>query len=380
MKRFLAVFLMLAILLTSVSLTAMAADADGWKKADGGWQYIQGGKPVAEKWIQDGGYWYYIAYDTFMVADDFVLTFDKFDEMTGIYYMQENGQMLASAWHERKRVRVEDGVESTYSQWIYAKADGKLAENEWQLIGGKWFFFDGISMLSDGFYEIDGKDYYFKSSGEMLVGWLQPWKGVDGIGDEWIYADKSGELASRWKLIDGKWYFFGNWDGWGLLYYDDVFGIWKDDKTIDIYAADKNGAMITNAWYDDKTQMEDGSVEHTWFYLTGNGLAAKGWLNQNGKWFYMDPDWASMWTGWATIKGINYHFDETSGVMTVGWYKSNGDWYYFKDSGAMASNEWLQINGKWYFFDVDGRMLSGGTWTLSDKKEYTFDANGVWVK
>ena len=139
--------------------------------------------------------------------------------------------------------------------------------------------------------------------------------------------------------------------------------------------------MISNAWYEDKWQdPEDGTVYSDWYYLTDSGKAAKGWVNVSGKWYYMDPDWAVMWTGWASINDVDYHFDEKTGAMTIGWFKFGDAWYYFKDSGAMARNEWLQINGKWYYFDNDGEMLSNGTYTFTDSKTYTFDANGVWVK
>ena len=104
MKRFLAVFLMLAILLASLSVTAMAADPDGWKKAEGGWQYIQGGKPVADKWIQEGNDWYYIKSDTYMAADWLEPTFDQYGEVNAYYYLQANGKMLANAWHEIRYV------------------------------------------------------------------------------------------------------------------------------------------------------------------------------------------------------------------------------------------------------------------------------------
>ena len=377
MKRFLAVFLMLAILLTSVSLTAMAADPDGWKKGAEGWQYIQGGKPVADKWIQDGGYWYYIGADTYMLTNDVVFSFDQFGEVNGAYYLKPNGQMLADGWAD---VTIEyEGTEGkhVWKFWAYARGNGKLAMNEWVQYKGSWFYFDGISMVENDVLEIGGKYYWFKPNGEMVVGWYQPWK----ENDTWVYGLANGQLATGWQLINKKWYYFGDYDDWGILY-NGVFGIKiKDKEAWDIYAAGKDGAMISNAWYEDKWQdPEDGTVYSDWYYLTDSGKAAKGWVNVSGKWYYMDPDWAFMWTGWICVKDINYHMDEKSGAMTIGWFKFDGAWYYFKDSGAMARNEWLQINGKWYYFDNDGQMLSNGTYVFTDSKTYTFDANGVWVK
>jgi len=374
MKRFLAVFLMIAIVLCSLSLTAMAADADGWKKGEYGWQYIQGGKPVADKWIQDGGYWYYIGENTYMYSNDFTATFNQYGEPTAFYFLRENGQMLTSAWQKITEFWTdENGEVQNHVEWIYADASGKLAWNQWKLIGGKWYYFDSIWMVSDGIYEIDGKYYCFKESGEMVVGWYCPW----GTKDFWVYGDESGVLATKWKNIGNKWYWFGDYEDWGFAHTDIIYWFENKDGTIDFYAFDKNGVMVTNGWYSYQW-IEESSPN--WYYFGADGKAIKGWVNVGGKWFYMDPEYADMWVGPATIKGVDYRFDFKTGAMVTGWYKADGDWYYYKDSGAMAKNEWVQVNGKWYYFGEDGKMYVGGTFTLTDKKQYTFDANGVWVK
>ena len=374
MKRFLAVFLMLAIVLTSLSLTAMAADADGWKKGAEGWQYIQGGKPVADKWIQEGKDWYYIKPDTYMAADSFTATFDQYGEPTAFYYLQASGKMLAGAWQKIITVwEDEDGETHNDVDWIYADTNGRLAWDQWMLISGKWFYFDSIWMLHDGVFEIDGKYYYFKESGDMAVGWNE----IFGIKGIWVYSDASGVLANKWKKIGDKWYWFGDYSDWGIASLNTIECFEKADGSYDYYAFDKSGAMVTNGWYAFVWE-EEAAPE--WYYLGADGKAIKGWVTAGGKWYYMDPDYASMWVGPAVIKGVEYRFDYKSGAMITGWFKEDGDWYYYKDSGAMAKNEWMQINGKWYFFDEDGRMLANGTYVISDSKQYTFDANGVWVK
>lgn len=44
--------------------------------------------------------------------------------------------------------------------------------------------------------------------------------------------------------------------------------------------------------------------------------------------------------------------------MQTGWLNDNGKWYYLKSSGEMACNEILQIDGKKYHFDTSGQCLN----------------------
>ena len=231
-------------------------------------------------------------------------------------------------------------------------------------------------MLADDYYQIDGKWYWFKKSGEMVQGWYQPYGDRSELSALWIYADpQSGVLATNWKLIDKKWYYFGPWDDWGFASFDMIEPIGQDGA-YDYYAFNKDCSMVSNSWFQ-YTWFESATPD--WYYLGADGKAVKGWKQIGGNWYFFDPEYASMWVGPATIKGVDYRF-APSGAMITGWYKEDSDWYYYKDSGAMAKNEWLQINGKWYYFDADGKMLSNGTYVFTDKKQYTFDANGVWVK
>ena len=378
MKKFLAVFLIVAMLLSSLAVTAGALEPNGWRKGEYGWQYIQNGKPVSDMWIQDKGAWYYIGADTYMYADEFLEVTDAKGTVTAMYYLQPDGRMLAGGWKSFNRVYLNDSGASVKStDWIYAGSDGKLAMDGWKQIGGAWYYFDGIWMVSDGVWKIKGVYYYFRESGVMAVGWCQPWlKKYDDT--DWAYADQSGALVSGWKQIDKKWYYFGEGDGVGWLRRD--MAVWIENKQggFDVYAFGKDGAMITNAWYAEK--YAEGGISYTdWYYLTGNGLAAKGWKNVGGTWYYLDPDCGIMWTGKHEIGGYVYNLG-TTGAMKIGWSFEDNCWFYYKSTGAMARNEWLKINNKWYFFDTDGAMLYGGTYTLPDGKNYTFDQNGVWVK
>ena len=55
--------------------------------------------------------------------------------------------------------------------------------------------------------------------------------------------------------------------------------------------------------------------------------------------------------------------------MKTGWLEYNGKWYYLQAGGAMKTG-WLRYNGKWYWFDSSGAMAADTTITI-DGKRYT---------
>ena len=108
----------------------------------------------------------------------------------------------------------------------YVMPDGSKAADTWQLVSGKWYYFDG--------------------SGSRVKGWLQ-------TGGRWYYMDQGGAMCTGWLSPgDGFWYYLG-----------------------------ENGDMLTG-WI----QPSPG----TWYYLEPDGRMKTGWLNDNGSWYYLDGD------------------------------------------------------------------------------------------
>ena len=57
--------------------------------------------------------------------------------------------------------------------WLYAEKNTQteqavLVKDCWKRIDGKWYYFDGISMVSDTVMEIDGKVSRFASGGAWM--------------------------------------------------------------------------------------------------------------------------------------------------------------------------------------------------------------------
>ena len=385
MKRILAALLMLAILLTGLTVTASAASP--WKKDGDYWTYTKSnGKLAEDEWIQDGGTWYYFS-GTYMVADSVMQINEKW------YAFDKSGAMVVNGWYEKK----ETWEDETWSNWVRAGANGELLKG-WQQIGGKWYYFFGTQKLDKDWWAPvmatgmplamdeetgeyfsmfdNGKFYGFRPSGEMIVGWGQLGTSADSA---WVYANADGSCDVKcWKKIGGKWYYF---DDTGWMYRNGPRQTFdKNDKNI--YLFNKSGELVENGWYQPTYKDENGqTIKGSWYYGGKDGVIVKGWAKDNGKWYYLDAEYGYMYSDCMVTMSDNktYAFDK-SGAMVIGWYKAeDGTWYCFDENGAMIEEEWVKTGGKWYYLKEGGAMAQDETLTIG-KKDYTFGKDGAWVE
>ena len=87
-----------------------------------------------------------------------------------------------------------------------------------------------------------------------------------------------------------------------------------------------------------------------WYFFDEAGYMKTGWLNHNGKWYFLstvsDGSLGAMKTGWIQdmIDGNWYYLDAVSGEMKTGWQEIGGKRYYLnaeqsRPLGAMYQNE-----------------------------------------
>ena len=144
-----------------------------------------------------------------------------------------------------------NGWVKTEIGWMYNE-NGKSVTG-WKLIDGKWYYFESTGVMQTGWKQISGKWYYLHTDGAMRTDWKQ-------IGGKWYYFHTDGAMRTGWKQIDGKWYYFHTdgamrtgWkqigDKWYYLYEDGhmaksekIQG--KDGKVYDI---DENGVCILSS-------------------------------------------------------------------------------------------------------------------------------------
>ena len=75
--------------------------------------------------------------------------------------------------------------------WWYRHADGSYSQNSWELIDGKWYWFDGAGyMVADAWKKTKDVWYYLGSDGSMVSNEIRK------IGDEFFAFGKDGGLMT----------------------------------------------------------------------------------------------------------------------------------------------------------------------------------------
>ena len=279
----------------------------GWLKRPSGWYYLTGSGAMATGWIQLGSTWYYLNESGTMQADTWI----------GNNYVDGSG-----AWIPGK-VKAQAGWVQSGSRWWYRHADGSYTRNNWEMINGSWYYFDGAGWMATGWLKLGNNWYYLNpGNGAMVTGWLQ-------LGSTWYYMNGSGAMET---------------DTWIGNSYVDANGVWDQSKT----------------------------------------KAQAYWVQNNGRWLYVQEDGSYAKSTWKTIDGKEYYFG-ADGYMVTGWLMQGSTWYYLKPTaknsaekvGAKAYNYWVGTAGiGGYYIDKYGRMVAGKDYSLGSYV-YTFDANGL---
>ena len=279
----------------------------GWVKLSGTWYYLTGSGAMATGWIQTGGTWYYMNASGAMVTDTWI----------GNNYVDGSG-----AWIPGK-VKAQAGWVQSGSRWWYRHADGSYTRNNWEMINGSWYYFDGAGWMVTGWLKLGNNWYYLNpGNGAMVTGWLQ-------LGSTWYYMNGSGAMET---------------DTWIGNSYVDANGVWDQSKT----------------------------------------KAQAYWVLNGDRWMLVQEDGTYAKKCWKTVGGKEYYLDE-NGYMVTGWLKQGSTWYYLKPTaknsaekvGEKAYNYWVGTAGiGGYYIDKYGRMVAGKDYSLGSYV-YTFDANGL---
>lgn len=147
----------------------------------------------------------------------------------------------------------------------YQKSDGSFVSNQWALIDGARYFFNGEGYAHCGDYAwIENKWYAFNWDCTVCEGWF--W---DSDEQAYYYADPtSGYLHTNcWSWIDGNWYGFESncqmSKGWTLGAYNTWFycAPYTGPQTDSGYCY-PGGSMYWNDW---------AWIDGAWYYFWGNG-------------------------------------------------------------------------------------------------------------
>lgn len=277
--------------------------------------------------------------------------------------------------------------------WWWRSPDGSNPQNEWKIIEGKTYFFDSSGYMQTGWRKIEGSWYYFDASGSLHLGWAK-------VGGKWYYLDpeRHGVMVTGFFEVKGVKYYATSSGACPASSWVKDNGTWH--LTSPSCAIRTGWAKVGGSWY--LLDGKSGAMLTGWakdagsrYYLNKSGEMATGWLKLNGSWYHLSPSGA-MDTGWKRVNGSWYLLNNKTGIMQTGWVESSGSRYYLNKSGVMAIG-WLRIDGNWFYFNSSGAMQtgwvrSGSSWYWLDTKTGIMltngwtsdglyvDGNGAWVK
>ena len=189
-----------------------------------------------QEWLKVDGKWYYFKKGGYLVKN----------QWQGNHYLNAQGVMVQN----------ELIYDSTYSAYFYLKSDGSYANEQWQKIDGKWYYFKKWGYMAKG--EWHG-NYYLTESGAMATGELV----MDDI--RYTFAD-SGELKEKkalnvgWVYRNGHRYFFNH--------REEQVGTDRAKKVIDV--SEHNGRI--NDW---KKVIQENGVDAVIVRLGYSGVEDK---------------------------------------------------------------------------------------------------------
>lgn len=209
-RRYLATALIVAMMVSSQGIGALAATIRGDENEISEWEAFANGEETHEKgwWLIDGEWTYWK--DGEMVADK-MMTINKVP-----YYFDEDGAMASDETFLRYDVVDDEDISYT----MYALPEGRLVKSWWMHLsdegqimpdakGGSWYYFDrNGARLENTTKGIDGKSFYFQEDGKMLSRDFAEVEWEDGYKNTYFYEYDGQQAKSKWLNIKDKWYCF----------------------------------------------------------------------------------------------------------------------------------------------------------------------------
>lgn len=289
-----------------------------WEKTSQGKKYKYADGTYATGYIKIDSAYYYFDADGIM---------QKYSQIIDgkPYYFRSNGKGTGKGW-----ITCKNGSK------LYSLGKGRLATG-YKKVRSSYYYFDvkGVMQKSKK-VDIDGKTYYFTSSGKGAAkGWIKHKNGKKR------YSYGKGQLATGYKKI-GKYYYFFN----------------------------ESGIMQKSS-----VQMVEGKP---YYFKTDGKAAGKGWIkHKNGKKRYCYGK-GKLAEGYKKIGKYYYFFNETGIMQKSSIQMVDGKPYYFKNNGRAAGKGWIKHkNGNKRYCYGKGK-LAVGTVTINGTS-YDFSAEGLYI-
>lgn len=228
----------------------------------------------------------------------------------------------------------------------------KSANGTWIKQSGKWWYeHDDGSYTKNGFETIDGKQYYFDSSGWMKTGWVKSGKDSTGAA-AWYYMNSDGSMAKN------KW--IGN-------YYVGSNGVMlRNTTTPDGYQVDKNG-LWTGAKKSGGSSAKVSSTKKTLQYgmtdsevgVLQQALKSLGYYNGNIDNIFGDQTLSALKRFQTDAKNRGEYTGQIDGVcgpLTRSAFKVKG--YASGTLNATKGLHWVDENGPELIVAEDGSLIT----------------------
>lgn len=160
------------------TLTTSSTSLDLVKYLEDGYSYYYEVRAIAKNSSEED----YLKDGEFTISADSVV--QELGETNGRWanyqdgkkYRDENGNYLVNSW------------QMIAGKWYYFNQEG-YALTGWQYLGDKWYYMNGDAQMQTGWQQINGQWYYLNSGGDMVTGWVQAQPG------KWYYLYSDGSMA-----------------------------------------------------------------------------------------------------------------------------------------------------------------------------------------
>lgn len=157
------------------------------------------------------------------------------NEVTDITINEQNSDVIS-----RAAAQSGQWIQAADGRWWYRHSDGSYTTNNWELINGKWYYFDAQGWMVVGWIQLGGTWYYLDpSSGAMVTGWLLS-------GSKWYYLSESGAMVTGWLQLGSNWYYLDSTGamltGWQHITYS---GLYQNKAYWNYF--NSSGAFVTDS-------------------------------------------------------------------------------------------------------------------------------------
>ncbi|CAN7343368.1 N-acetylmuramoyl-L-alanine amidase family protein [Knoellia sp. LjRoot47] len=238
--------------------------------------------------------------------------------------------------------------------WSWGDSASKSAVTlgwSYEAAASRWAFLtSSTSRHRDGWFDIDGKRYYFDSEGYAVFGQVS-------IGGSTYYIDQNlGSISeAAWEdVLTERDKHFGEASKVYDHFTPETRG-WQKINGSWFYFIPSSGFMVRDGW---QSIYEPPLGRSSWNYCKHNGQCIDQLYKENAMTFMSIAGPADYARGWYTVDGFTRYFRETTTAsMAEGFQQIDGNWYYLRQTTGTKAYGWQYVDGKWRYLDPSTGVL-----------------------